>query len=93
MGILIGIALKSEIVFIVWRVLASGGNKTDKERHIFCYHVHVKSKKNKRNECIQQNRKKRLTDMENKLVITGEGEWGGEKQGQKIKKYKLLCAK
>ena len=41
----------------------------------------------------KQNRN-RLTDTENKLVVTSEKEgWGGVRQGKGIKRYKLLGIK
>ena len=38
--------------------------------------------------------KQRVTDIENKLVVTSvEGEGGGSRQWHGIKRYKLLCIK
>ena len=52
------------------------------------YELYVESK-NKMNEC----NKNRLTNVENKLVVTSGGGKGRGKMGEGIKRYKLVCVK
>ena len=69
------------------------GEMSDRERQIICYYLYVESKKTNK-QTSKYSKRNRLTDKENKLVvISGEREVAGERQGQWVKKYKLLCIK
>ena len=61
-------------------------SKSDRERQI--YHLYVESKIWHKWTYLQN--RNRLTDIENKLMVTkGEREWGRDKLGFGISRYKL----
>ena len=65
-------------------------NESDRERQVLYDITYIWNQKNT-NKLMNITKRSRLTDTENKLVVTsGEREGGTGKKGQKIKRYKLL---